>query len=198
MLMWVFTIVTVTGIYGLVIQQIFPTRLLRGVSMETIYEQIDRIVGQLRGEAKTLIASLDEHLEEEQPYELDAIPAGSAAAVAVMERTTSRSARQLKEFYDREVVALLQDDLPRSAALADPVRANQAFIQLRDAMPPGLRKTAETLADICEERRQLAKQKKLHHWLHGWLLLHVPAAYGMFVLIAVHIYYALRYTTIGG
>lgn len=196
-LMWLFTLVIITGIYGLVIQQIFPTKLLREVSMETIYEQISRIVGQLRSEAQAIVTVLDEHLEEEAPYEVDAIPAGGVATAVVPQRSTSVSARQVKEFYTAHVAGFLQDSIPPGNDLKDAATAGNMFAQLRDAMPAGLRKTVETLRDICDERRQLARQRKLHHWLHGWLLIHVPASYCMFVVIAVHIVKALQYTTIG-
>ena len=29
---------------------------------------------------------------------------------------------------------------------------------------------------------------KLHHWLHGWLLLHVPFSFALLVMTVWHIY----------
>ena len=62
-------------------------------------------------------------------------------------------------------------------------------------MPPTMRKAVDDLADICEERRQLARQKRLHHALHGWLFVHVPLSYGLMVLATVHAIQAVRYTS---
>jgi hypothetical protein len=49
------------------------------------------------------------------------------------------------------------------------------------------------LEAICEERRELAQQKRLHHWLHGWLLVHVPLSLALLLLSAAHAVLALRY-----
>jgi hypothetical protein len=196
-IMWLFTIVIVSGIVGIVLQQIMPTKLMRDVAMETIYEQIDRIVGQLRDEAAALAAAAGGQAEE-APYEVDAIPAGATATAVVPQRTTATAARQVADFHRLHVAPFLAETMPRRSPLADPATANNMFGQLRDAMPPGLRQTAESLREICEERRQLARQKRLHHWLHGWLLVHVPLSYALMLLAAVHAVQALRFTTIGG
>src|SRR3954468_369717 len=55
-LMWIFTFVVITGVLGLILQQYVPTKLLRDVPKETIYEQIDHVVRQLRDEAAELVA----------------------------------------------------------------------------------------------------------------------------------------------
>ena len=49
------------------------------------------------------------------------------------------------------------------------------------------------LADICEERRQLRVQSRLHAWLHGWLLVHAPLTVALLVLTLFHAVWALRY-----
>ena len=56
-----------------------------------------------------------------------------------------------------------------------------------------LHESVAELESICEERRQLADQKRLHHWLHGWLLIHVPLSLALLLLGAVHAVIALRY-----
>jgi len=49
------------------------------------------------------------------------------------------------------------------------------------------------LESMVEERRQLAIQVKLHHWLHGWLFLHVPVSMAFLVLTLVHAVVSLVY-----
>jgi hypothetical protein len=49
------------------------------------------------------------------------------------------------------------------------------------------------LESICEEARQLERQEKLHHLLHGWLLIHIPLSYALLLLSAVHAVMTLRY-----
>jgi len=41
--------------------------------------------------------------------------------------------------------------------------------------------------------RQLAVQVRLHHWLHGWLLVHVPLSMALLLLSVVHAIVTLRY-----
>jgi len=36
-------------------------------------------------------------------------------------------------------------------------------------------------------------QERLHQWLHGWLLLHVPVSLALILLGAVHAVMALRW-----
>ncbi len=60
-------------------------------------------------------------------------------------------------------------------------------------LPAALHASVEELQALCDERRQLAKQKQLHHWLHGWLLVHVPLSFALLVLAIVHAVMSLRY-----
>jgi hypothetical protein len=67
------------------------------------------------------------------------------------------------------------------------------FDRVRTLVPASLSDTVDGLADICEERRQLRVQARLHHVLHGWLLVHVPLTAALMVLSVVHAVLALRY-----
>jgi hypothetical protein len=49
------------------------------------------------------------------------------------------------------------------------------------------------LENICDEARQLLRQERLHRWLHGWLLLHIPLSLALILLGAVHAVMALRW-----
>ena len=60
-------------------------------------------------------------------------------------------------------------------------------------VPPDLQDAVGDLENICEEERQLRARSRLHHWLHGWLLLHVPLSLALLLLGAVHAILALRY-----
>jgi hypothetical protein len=51
----------------------------------------------------------------------------------------------------------------------------------------------DDLENICEEKRQLDKQSRLHKILHGWLLVHVPLSYALILLGAWHAIVALRF-----
>jgi hypothetical protein len=64
---------------------------------------------------------------------------------------------------------------------------------LRGTLPETFYHVLDDLEDICEEQRQLNRQVRLYHWLHAWLLVHVPLSVLLLVLGGVHAIMALRY-----
>jgi len=58
--------------------------------------------------------------------------------------------------------------------LGDVDKTRGVFSGLRTCCLPQLHVTLADLEDIAMRRGQLTRQERLHHWLHGWLLLHVP------------------------
>jgi hypothetical protein len=67
------------------------------------------------------------------------------------------------------------------------------FQHLRLLMPPNLVATVDDLENICEEKRELDRQRRIHRLLHGWLLVHIPLSYALLLLGAIHAVFALRY-----
>ena len=64
---------------------------------------------------------------------------------------------------------------------------------LRALAPAVFHPVLNDLESICEEQRQLTRQRKLYHFLHVWLLVHVPLSIALLVLGGVHAVMALRY-----
>lgn len=79
------------------------------------------------------------------------------------------------------------------AAVAQPLAASRTFATLRTSSPPAAAMLIDRLEQACERRRQFDLQTRLHHWLHGWLLVHVPLSAALGVLLAIHIPVALWY-----
>lgn len=77
--------------------------------------------------------------------------------------------------------------------LADRLTSSTRFAALRSMAPADLHAAIDHVAELCEERRQLATQIKFHHWLHGWLVVHVPLSMALLVLAAWHVVSALYY-----
>lgn len=69
----------------------------------------------------------------------------------------------------------------------------ELFPPLRKRVPAQFQGALADLENICEEQRQLNRQAKLYHWLHAWLLVHVPLSIALLVLGGVHAVMALRY-----
>jgi hypothetical protein len=182
-LMVLFTFVILSGIFGLVLQQYMPRMLLDKVPLETVYEQIDNVVGQLRIEADDLVAAAVGPLpvaDAVAPTEQrgggglkhgEARPTPRPKPVTV---TPLPESAVLKEMYVSDIRPFLSLQLPRDGRLQSADTSTALFKHLRTTLPTLLHETVQELEAICSERRQLAVQKRLHHYLHGWLLVHVP------------------------
>jgi hypothetical protein len=105
----------------------------------------------------------------------------------------SQDIASLAAFYGQRVRPYLENPAAARHPLGDAEQARAAFLQLRTLVPAELEETVGDLENICEEERQLTRQVRLHHWLHGWLLLHVPLSLALLLLSAVHAVAALRY-----
>ena len=195
-MMWVFTIVVASGIYGVIIQNILPRRMMSEVQLETIYDEIDHVIKQLGGEAETIATNASAIEEEEDLAEPAGEPFGSggaSTATLAPAALLATSKRRLAEFYESQVKPYMASPRDKGLALSNPSQSSAAFDDLRRALPPSMRPQLDDIQEIVNERRQLERQRSLHHWLHSWLLVHVPLSYALTVLAVVHIVVALRY-----
>jgi len=125
-----------------------------------------------------------------------AVSAGASAAVAPAAEIVLLSESQsepLRSFYVLEVRPFLERPKERGLRLSDDARAAGAFTALRTLLPSAAHGALDDLADICSEARQLRRQERLHRWLHGWLLVHIPLSLALIVLGAAHAVMALRW-----
>jgi hypothetical protein len=176
-LMILFSLIGASGVVGLILQHILPRVMTAQAPLETIYEQIDHVAAQLCAEADHLVAIAcgEEARERKRPPQ------------AALE-----GSGRLKELYHRELRPLLADArAPR--VWASPARREALFAQWRILLAEPVHEILGELEAICEERRQLEVQRRLHHWLHGWLFVHVPLSMALLVLTAAHAIIALRY-----
>jgi len=99
----------------------------------------------------------------------------------------------LRRFYLDEMRPFLERPKQRGRPLADTAKARAVFSGLRTLLPATAHVALSDLEDICDEARQLTRQERLHRWLHGWLLLHIPLSLALILLGAIHAVMALRY-----
>jgi hypothetical protein len=178
----VLAIVIASGIMGLVLQQFLPRMITSRIPNEAPYEQIPYLCKKMAQKAESLMAAI---------WESD-IPA-TQASVAVSQLGLGAKV-QLQEFYEAQVLPFLAKPYKRSYLLARSLRADTAFARLKEL--PGLSEVKphlDDLASLCAERRQLAEQERLHHLLHGWLLIHIPLSVVLLVLGVWHAVASLRY-----
>jgi hypothetical protein len=168
-LMVLVIIVVASGIFGAILQHYVPNIMTAQVPSETIFEQIDHVRVQFVSDADELIAATE------------------AAA------TGEEGVAPLSSFYQREMRPFLQSHDARHQLLSNRDRAHSTFEGLRMLLPTEAQEATKKLEQICEEERQLRRQSLLHHWLHGWLMLHIPLSFALLVLGCVHAIVALRY-----
>jgi hypothetical protein len=196
-LMALFLIVFVSGLFGAVLQHFMPKMMTERVPMETIYDQIDRVENQLVVEAAGLVseasAMVEQAIEQQEESEERApVPAGGAKPTAVA-APDERVSAKIRSFFEKQMKPYLTSRRSKKYSLANPVQATAAFRQLKVLVPEAIWPKFDDLESICGEKRELERQRYMHKWLHGWLLFHVPASYALILLGAVHAFVALRY-----
>lgn len=167
----------VSGVFGVALQHFLPRVMTEQVERETIYEQIDHVVQLLRDEAKALV--------EKWSGPLVALPEAAAAAAA---KAPHPGAAPLRDFYVAQVEPFLAAARPRASLFDQRSTAPMQRAHLKRLLPVEVHDAVDDLFDVCDERRQLEQQRRLHHWLHGWLLFHAPVSWA---LIAVTFWHAL-------
>ena len=212
-LMVLFLVVVASGVWGLVLQQFLPTVMFEEVPAETIYSQIDHIAGHITREAERLVVATcgPEEKEGEPPVAAPEDEAGSGSSHLVVGavRTAGRmqgkvletlapaapvpNTELLRSFFRDSVKPYLKGGARTGSSLRLPSRAASVFEEVRTRLPAAAHPTVHALEGLCEQRRQLDRQRRLHFWLHNWLLVHLPLSVALIVLMFVHVYVALRY-----
>jgi hypothetical protein len=189
-LMWLFSAVMISGIIGLLLQQIVPTRLMRSAPAETIYEQIDHVLVKIREEAdaiaRPILAQQSEPTASKHAHadaSVATLPATDAAAITFV------------TFYSQQIVPFLAVSFRSRSPFARESSAETAFNQWRTQLSQTLEPLANGLQKLVNERRDLHRQRRLHRWLHGWLLIHVPLSYLLIVLGTIHAVLAFHFTS---
>jgi hypothetical protein len=182
LLLVVFGLTIVTGVVGLVLQHVLPRMLAHRVASEAPYEQIPHLCRLMRQKA------------DEQMKTVWAIDLEVSQANLMHSQLGTGAKAQLQHFYEKHVRVFLTDGPRGSRLLANPLQAEGAFARLR-ALPglAGVQGQLRQLETFCDERRQFAQQERLHHWLHAWLLLHVPLSVLLLFLGVAHAVTALYY-----
>jgi hypothetical protein len=185
-------VVVASGVTGALIQHYVPRMITSAAPLETIYEQIPHVRETLRAEASAIIDKLC--------AEPQAVAAAAGAAVAVAEEDEEETIElsdsersNLRQVYMSGILPFLRNPDANHTSLANASRSAQYFEALRRQLPASTHPALHDLESICEEERQLTRQRKMYVWLHGWLLVHVPLSITLLVLGGIHALVAIRY-----
>ena len=199
-LMILLIVVFISGLLGAALQHFMPRMMTSRLPMETIYDQIDRICQQLLQEADVLVNDLRSALQGElsrasEKQRAVAASAGTRGGLTYASGlgANERAENALAELFQRELRPFLMQRSSSNLAMADGAKAATFFSQLRVLLPREFWPKLQDLENICEEKRELDHQRRMHKFLHGWLLVHIPVSYALLALGALHAVYALRY-----
>jgi hypothetical protein len=214
LLVSVFAIVIVSGVWGLVMQNLLPKLLLEAAPAETVYSQIDRVGRQYAAEARRLVSLACGGDDESgvSQYELTDRKLAAAATAAdihgaprrvglqvvrsphpASERLTPIPSPAIIEALDRDIAEFLTTGHSAHQVLGPRQRNEWYFDDLRLRVAPDLRTLVSQLEELCERRRQLNVQRRIHLWLHNWLWLHLPLSVALMLLLAAHMVFSFRF-----
>lgn len=199
-LMVLFILVIFSGILGAILQHFIPRLMTERVQLETIYEQIDSVRMQLLEEAEKIVADLRSALEGDLSFigekqRATAASAGTRGGLTFASGlgANDRTSDIVGEFFQADLRPFLLQTSGRQSPLADKAQASGMFGQLRVQVPRNYWSKLTDLENLCDEKRGLDRQRRMHHVLHGWLLVHIPISYALLALAAIHAIFALRY-----
>jgi hypothetical protein len=188
-LLFLTVIVVASGVFGAYLQHTLPSKMFREIPYETIYDQIGVIRKQLADEAAEHAANVTQMLA----------PARGAGATVVLTMLTvpelGEEVATFDHFQQSQIAPYLTAERGPAVkmALFDRNWARREFENYRTLFPQAAWAPITALEDVCEEKRQLDDQVRLHHWLHSWLLVHLPLSAALLLLAFVHALIALRY-----
>ncbi len=208
-LMVLFSLTFLSGLFGLVMQNLIPKLSLRWLPAETIYSQIEHISNQNIQDLRNILTAACGPQGNVAASTLDDLPVDQRAAIVVgaIRQVGLVQGRSLKSLnvvaisQDREILWTAMKDLEpflatgrvSASSLANEVVGISWFRELRRSCQPAARPIIDRMEEYYQQRHQFDLQKRLHHWLHVWLPIHVALSVAVSVLLVAHIYTALIY-----
>jgi len=189
-------IVVLSGITGALLQHFLPRRMTSAVQLETVYEEIPHVRDQLMTEASAIVERLCSETAvlsaAGSAYETGRTVITADDEEAEGPELTDADRARLRKVYTDSIFPFLRNP-EQVSPLSDAVRSASFFEALRIQSPASIHEDLKDLESICEEERQLTRQQKMHFFLHGWLLVHVPVSITLLVLGGIHALVAIRY-----
>ncbi len=196
----IYAIVMLSGFYGLALQHVVPRLMKEQVPLETIFEQIPHLRQQMHEGAQEMRKTLDVVPAPAAAPVVEAVPAAATSladlaapteTVAVAELAPDPGLQIFKQFMDESALPYLAASRGDKLLLGAQRVSDDQFRFLKISVSADAKDKVEQLQGWCDERRQLDLQTKLQHWLHGWLLVHIPFSVLLLIFTAWHVLAAL-------
>ena len=96
-------------------------------------------------------------------------------------------------FIEQHIVPYLEAKKVDRVQLRSSAQSAILFRDLKLRVDKSAHETVDRLEKMCDRRRQLPKQARLHNWLNLWLCIHLSLSVALLILLVFHVYYALKY-----
>jgi hypothetical protein len=193
-LMVLLLVVIASGIWGLILQQILPSRMLHDDGLRVVRATC----GPLPGEDSDKVDT--QEAEEGLPISHMTVGAvqtvGSVQGKVLVTRVPKAAvpgSEPLRALYRDSIGPYLLQGKKAQPRLALASRSVGIFEEIRVKLPKDAREAVDILENLCDQRRQLDRQKVYHFWLHGWLVVHLPLSVALVILMFFHVWVALKY-----
>lgn len=201
--------VVISGVFGLVVQNVVPRLMTNLIPAETIHSQIDHVASQYAQDAGRLVADVCGELPTSLADKHDIDTNGDRMVVigavrnqgALRGRTMSPAqppqrvsgTTEILRAFDNTVFRYLVEGKASGSELSSPAVASSFFGQLRQSVNVQSHSVVNELERLCEQRRQFDVQKQMHRWLHGWTTIHIGLSVALMTLLVSHVVTSLRY-----
>jgi hypothetical protein len=194
LLMALYGIVMVSGFLGLALQQFMPHLMSVELPREIVFDQIPFVRRQVLEKAQAMRAAFEEKARKAPsiaalvPANADAADAKSGGTAATITRKPilGEAERQLIAFLDEDAIPYLSVRKGIRYSLNSQEDSDELFRLLKMNVPDEYHPAVEEIKGWCDDRRLMDKQTRLQHWLHGWLLIHVPISFLLLILTLWH------------
>ena len=112
---------------------------------------------------------------------------------AKVPRVAVANSGALRESFETSIKPFLQTGARSGSSLRKRERAIAFFEHLRLSVDPAAHPAVDALENWCDYRRQFDLQARIHHWLHGWLAIHLPISIALVMLMFLHAWVAMKY-----
>ena len=181
LLLALYAFVMLSGFWGLALQHIVPKLMQEYLPGEVIFEEIPFIRSQLGIQAEAIRQAIAREPEEPLPE------AGHGeGGTATLKSSHLAAVQAALQFIDQEALPYLKTANARHSPLRGGPASENQFRLLKLQVPVSIQPALAQLQDLCDEKRRLDLQMRLHYWLHGWLIVHAPASLLLVVLTLLH------------
>ena len=216
-----FLVVIASGVWGLILQQWLPQKLLADVPNETVAGLTTHAMHRYAEECKQLVLGLTAGEGAGEEKETDTRGDGGSGKDWSRDRegasAPSRSRLQkmgnrregpvtatlspatlgvydaLAAFQAERLGPYLEGGRQSGSPLAARGEAERQLARLRASLPAPAVPVLDRMEAFADLRRQWDAQLRITWWLHNWLLVHLPASVAMTAFMLVHAVVAMKY-----